>query len=366
MRSVIIAFLILMILLGIGAIVFTYLNYSNPHLLEIVVGTTMIGLFIGIASSIIHTLFDQHIKENPLISGIFVLCFLIILIAVFIYASNVPKSIKREIPVTYLLNLKKQELSYGFMIDSTVAEGSYSSAHSIFRQFKGKNIENAIKIEQIVSKDHSASEAILFHDFTEYLIAYFLAVPFVTGEMESHLYRHEISEILGWPDKRIRGEYKQLDYITGDFKNNSFYGIMEDPHITIQGMRLPKDTDIQLIRDNKTTSQFIIKNNFMTVTIGIVYLTGSSGSRVPIFPPSAFVPSATSEEERKGPFKRYESMIYYDVSFNKFRYGSPERKYYEEWAENLFFMLERKFSWGSPEFLRSLYNDKKYWESFFQ
>ena len=48
------------------------------------------------------------------------------------------------------------------------------------------------------------------------------------------------------------------------------------------------------------------------------------------------------------PLLKFETRIFYDVKYSKWRYSYPEMQHYEKWSQDLFLGLQRKFSWGNP------------------
>lgn len=339
----------LLAILGILAVVYISSSGSNPHIPEIIIGTIAIGLFIGISSTLIHTLFEKQISAKPIISTLLALFCLAILVAILVYSSNNPKNIRREIPVTYLVDIKTNEMPFGLQFHSTTTHVCYDDARFIFKNFKEKSSENSKRIIEMVTSsgvDTSGFSIRFFQNLTEYLIPYFIGNRFVTPEAELTRYYRETPKWLGMPDNKIKGKSMSLEYITGEFKDNLFYGIKgQIPDNKIE-MILPKDTEITLKRDDGPTSRFIIKNKFLEIKIGVRYLIGTS-EFFAFLHPSAIPPYSPSAKELKRSFKRYDTIIYYDVNFNKWRYGFPIMRYYEEWANSLISVMQRKFAWGS-------------------
>ena len=300
----------------------------------------------------IQKLIEKQVENRPWISFGILCCCLGILVAFLIYSSNAPKDIHKEIPVTYLVNLNTMELPLGLRFDSEIASYSYDNARCILKNFKDKNLENTQKIKQMLQANPKFNIA-CFQDLTEYLIPYNMGLGPSGTEMELALYRGESTKLLAWPHSAIRGESKPLDRIEGKFKNNIFYGIEAFPELHRNiAIRLPKNTKMALIKTNKAPPVFIIKNKFLEIKIEIWYLFASSGYYAECLPDSAFRQSGEPIlKEQKCPIKRYDTVISYNVTFNRLRYGFPEMQYYEEWANDLLLMLQRNFLWGSPTYL---------------
>jgi len=184
---------------------------------------------------------------------------------------------------------------------------------------------------------------------TEYIVAYNIGNHFTTSETGLTFYRKETAKWLGFPHEDIAGKPRSFETIPGDFRSNMFYGIKGYPHDKLE-LRLPKNTKISLDREGGLSPQFILKNKFMEIKIGIFFSIGDSQS-FGFLSESAFIRHGIDSNDLNLAFNRYETIIYYDVTFSKWRYGYGEMKHYEEWANDLFAMLERKFRWGSPALL---------------
>jgi hypothetical protein len=346
---IVITLLILLFLLAVSMISYVFYSRSSPYVWEIIIASIMVSLLLGVISKFIDKLFEKPIAAKPITCLIVVSTCLLVLIVLLIYLSNVPKEIHREIPVTYLVSPRTKELPYGLRFADTSTSVSYKDAMFIFKNFKDKSPDNAKKIENITSM--SGHVDILcametFQNLTEYLVAYYMGHPFATPETDLTMYREETAKSLGLPHKDIAGNPKSIESISGDFKSNLFYGIKGMLPNVILELRLPKNTEISFKRDVRLpSSQFILKNKYMEIKIGVFFYVGGSQS-VGFFDNSVLSFSSNAEELKKV-FLQYETVIYYDVTFNKWRYAYPEMKYYEEWANDLFSMLERKFRWGS-------------------
>jgi hypothetical protein len=359
---IVITLLILLFLLAVSMLSYVFYSRSSPYVWEIIIGSIMVSLLLGVISKFIDKLFEKPIAAKPITCLIGVSICLLVLIALLIYLSNMPKEIHREIPVTYLVSPRTKELPYGLRFADTSTSVCYDEARWIFKNFRDKSPDNARKIENITSM--SGHVDILcametFQNLTEYLVAYYMGHHFTTPETDLTMYREETAKWLGLPHKDIAGNPKSIESVSGDFNSNLFYGIKGMLPDAILKLRLPKNTEISLKRDVRPfSSQFILKNKFMELKIGVFFSVGGSQS-IGFFDNSvlSFGPNA---EELKKVFLQYETVIYYDVTFNKWRYAYPEMKYYEEWANDLFSMLERKFRWGSSALADTMEGFRRY------
>jgi hypothetical protein len=138
----------------------------------------------------------------------------------------------------------------------------------------------------------------------------------------------------------IKGRNQSLADIKGPFNKNLFYGA-QGRFLSFAGLLMPKDTSIRLHHRERSSSEgFTIENQFLTIDIGIAFLVTWSQGFVFAEGPDA-----------KRPYRdllRFETCIYYDVKYKRTPYGFADRKYHEEWAEDLFSVLQRRFSWGNP------------------
>ena len=190
------------------------------------------------------------------------------------------------------------------------------------------------------TKAASISSIAIFRELTEYLILLFM------GSMSKTTDGFEI------PNKSIAtNKPMPIDQIQG-VKDNIFYD-MED---RLQTIPHPKKTDIIFEKKNSMNSKIIFKNKFFesfTLKIELKSISGIHAFLHPsatyaswLFSPSPYADKI--EKEKLGPYKKFKCMINYEVEFNKFRYSFPRRKDYEEWVNDLFSFLQKKFAWGSP------------------
>lgn len=348
-RPIAIVAILLTTVVVVCAVGYIYLNRRNLYVWEIIIGSVAISLLLGVVPSLIHNILEKETGVRSIVLFMIVTACLAVLIAILVYLSNVPKSIREEIPVTYLLSPRKKELPYGLRFASTTTSACYLEAMWIFKRFKEMSPGNAKKIEEMAKapgQEDFVFARKFFQNLTEYLLAYYMAMHFTTDEANLTWYRKETPKWLGFPHEDIAGKGKPLEAIGGDFRDNIFYGIKgHSPKVKLE-LRFPKGTEINLDREN-LSSTLTIKNKFMVAKIGVFFSIMGSQS-FGFLHESTFLPYGSDKEELAKAFRRYDTIIYYDVTFSKRSYGYPEMKYYEEWAKDLFTVLERKFRWGSP------------------
>jgi ABC-type transport system involved in multi-copper enzyme maturation permease subunit len=95
--------IIAIIAFGIVAATYIAFSRSNPHIIQMIISSVSLGIVIGIIPSLVSTLFKNQINSNSVMGVIVAISSMTILIALLVYSSNQPKSIKGEIPVTYLV-----------------------------------------------------------------------------------------------------------------------------------------------------------------------------------------------------------------------------------------------------------------------
>lgn len=335
------------ILIGIASIIYLISNRSNPYTLQIILGTVAIGVIIGIVSTLVTTYLSALIKENPKTAIMISCCVLVFFIAILIYTSNDPKPISYKIPVTYIVDQRLKEMPLYLAMPDTHGSPCYWDARNIFNKYKDKSPENKKIIDEIINKpfEGTVKPYVFFQNLTEYLIPYAIT-PIVYKDLDEDTYYQETSRGLGFPDKKIKGEDKYLEDINGDIKSNLFLGYTGMISTMKIEMRMPKDTIITLRRQSPLISKFIIKNKYLEITIGIQYKMGSTNMFAFLYP-NDFPAYLKDKMEFKFAYKRFDTVIYYDVKFSKWRHGFSSMKYYEQWANDLLNVLKEKFEWGS-------------------
>lgn len=348
--------LIIPVSAGMFGVYYVSSSRANPHIIGILVGSIALGIVVGIISSLVSIFFRRRIDARPVTATIVAFCWLAFFVAVLTYASNIPNSIKREIPVTYIVNLSTKELPYPLHFPEDTTLGCYMDVAAMFKKFKERSTENSRKVEDLLNANIAPTSGWrIFRDLTEYLVPYFIGHTLGAVGFERSIYRKEIGKCFGWPDQSIVGQPKAMNDISGPFQENLFHGVEGFVSGAKLKMRLPKNTEIALEREGNISSTFVLKNEFLRISIGIRLLVGTYGGHALMHPDAFLSPYGFSsvsaeriEQERKGPFKRYDTIIYYDVTFSKWRYGFPAMRHYEDWANNLFSALASKFAWGSP------------------
>jgi hypothetical protein len=359
---IVITLLILLFLLAVSMLSYVFYSRSSPYVWEIIIGSIMVSLLLGVISKFIDKLFEKPIAAKPITCLIGVSICLLVLISLLIYLSNMPKKIRAEIPVTYLVSLKTTELASGITFNDDTADFCYMEARSIFKDFKKANPDNARQIGEMFERTKPTDPDSFifgykcFQNLTEYLVFYYMSSPLDMAELERVGYWKQVGDweagdSLGRPEMRISGHPMSVECVAGDFKKNLFYGIKgrfgdKNPSLTF-----PKGADISLTRMEWLTSQFVIQDNkYFKITIGIRFLVNESQG-ITYIDESEVLPYSNSDAEGSGPFQKFNAVIYYEATFNKWRYAFPDMQYYEKWANTLLSLLQRRFAWGRPALL---------------
>jgi len=334
--------------LAIGVLSFIYIFFlspSNPRIIELILGVVTLGIVIGIVSSLVYTFFHRQVENHPKKAISFAFCCLLFVLALLLFSSNTPKILSRDIPVTYLVNPNTGEMPYSLYFQGQTTSISYRDVVSIFKQFGERSPEKA---EDLLSGNPVSMR--IFRDLTEYLIPYFIGTTFTTSEVEPTMYRKTTRKWFGKPHLSITDQPTTIDDISGPLGENLFYGIKTFPDTKIE-MDLPKNTQITLERDGDFITTIVFKNRFQEISIGIQLLLTTSGGGAYLaavfLPPPPLLPPSFADE-LKVLYKSYNTIIHFDVKFSRLWYGHPDMQYYEEWANSLLSLLERKFGWGSP------------------
>ena len=256
------------------------------------------------------------------------------------YALNKPKVYTKEIPVTYLLNEKTMQLAaLDIGPHGTDAVFSYMQAEDIFAGFIKQSEENKIKLTKLAQ--NFMFSAICFRDFTEYLIVDYLGRLVPTDEAERMLGKQGVQDWFGFSPERIRGEILGEDSIEGDYKENLFLGIhgrfFQETESGLQ-FHFARDSKI-IVKREGMQSTISIKNTYIRISLVIQYLSMSSQGLA--FPAEDALQIVASKEDKEGPFRPNNVIIYYKVEPNKWWYSDPRMKDYERWAESMFSVLER-------------------------
>jgi hypothetical protein len=345
-------------LTALAALYFLFHNHASPRFMEFTVGTAAAGLVIGILTSLVFVSLERWAKHKSMrpnrrelkalvtLFGVLLVC-----LALSVYASNTPNEIRRVLTVTYFVNAKSKELPSTLHLPGTEASFCYDTVTRFFKEFRKRHPE---QVEGLLSRAATPESFRVIRDLTEYAALYCLGRTAVTPEAELMQHRTGIPKWLAFPSPEISGRSHGLETIEGPVKENLFYGI-EDQNSTLGNpeLRLPKNSKMAL-RRRSLGSVLVITNPFLEATLTIQTLVHTFGSPALIpprafLPPAAFAPSAFSdriEQERRGPFRRFDVAIYWDADFSRLWYGHPRMRDHEEWSQNFFSVLERKFAWG--------------------
>ncbi|HEY5999154.1 MAG TPA: hypothetical protein VI078_07600 [bacterium] len=350
------------VFLGLTSVAYLVISRDNPRLIELTVGTVVLGIVVGIVSSLVHTLGDRWFEKHRVAATFLGLSVTMFFVAVLIFASNAPPRISRKIPVTYLVSTPAKELPRRLEFGDRVVDFCYSDAVRIFGAGMASRPDRAKLLEELVDQGTfpSASDGHVFRDLTTFLVPYFLGEGTGAGEPELAAYYKKLWPLVGIPDDQIAGDALALEDIEGPIRENMYFGVQSAFGAPI-AIRVPKGMTIRLIRNDLWTSTYVLENRYLKVRIGIRSLYSKPMSNQSGYP-YVYIVSALSpmspyvdglEREWMGPFIPYDTIIYFDVDFDRFWYGSTQMKYYEEWAESVFSVLDKKFAWGHPPLVGS-------------
>ena len=261
----IIVILVIILLLPSGYIIF---NRSNPHIIELIIGSVALGILVGIVPTLISSLLHGKVEARTVVATLVTFCCLAILVAVLVYSTNTPKDVHREIAVAYLVNPNTKGLPSNLRFPEVTASLCYTDVTVMFSQFREKNPG---KVEDLFSRNiaqNYLSSLRIFHDLTEYLIPYFIGHPFTSAETELTRYHKTTPKWLGFPDKSIVDQPKSMDHINGPIKENLFYGKGLLSLVDTE-LHIPKDTTITLEKESDLASKYVIKNNFVIFHVRI-------------------------------------------------------------------------------------------------
>jgi hypothetical protein len=342
------------VMLGIASAFYLFYSRGNPRFFEIFAGSVLLSLLLGLMSTLLEGFMEKGLRNGPWTLLIFIISVLMMLVALLVYSSNTPKSIEAEIPVIYLIDPRTRDLVSGLHGDSDTGELCYFEACQILQRFKKTTPRAVAAIDSVfthptMGEDDSFLRQ-MFRDLTEYLVLLYLGSPFTTGDMEKTMYRKESAHWLAFPNPSIRGTPLPLSHMEGQFRENLFsdFDVNEiAPHSKLE-FRVPRDTHMSLLRKDGTLSSLLtIKNKFLQIDIGIRFLVMSSAGY-------AFLrewEEGMDIQDLGKPyraFRQFEACIYYDVKYNRKRYGYAKMRDQEEWSQDLLSLLQRKFSWGNP------------------
>jgi hypothetical protein len=355
---------VLVLLLGAGAYAVWYVwaSRQNPKVIEIVGGSILITLLLGSSSTLFAKLRAEPKSHKVAVTLWFLISasLLMIVIAGLVFSSNTPPSIKKEIPVTYLIDMNDLAIVSDLEVESAEARFLYMDAVALFQHFKGASDDNQRQVKSALAEPgrwlHFGTG--LFCDLTEILIPRCIAGPGEQGDSEPAVWRGEVRRWNAWPDKRIAAENVDINDILGPLSQNQFFHIQGSPLYELDRnnhnmeLRLPRNARICLSSgDAPWSSAYTISNDFVEIKIRVqVFLLGI-WLRLTYPAESAFRVSLTPSNRRRGPFYRVDTVIYYEATFSKRWYSLSKMRYHEEWANDLLALLERRFTWGSPPLL---------------
>lgn len=358
---VIVSVLIVLLMLGGYAVWYLCASRQNPKVVEIVGGSILVTLLIGSSSTLFAELRGEPKSHKGAVTLWFMtsVSFLAALTAFLVYCANTPKEFRRQIPVSYLIDMNELELASDLEIGFDEAALFYDDAVSLFRNLKRTSPDNENRIRDALADPGRRFHfgVGLFRDLTEILVPRCMRGVTVLSEgSEGASARGETRRWNGSPNKMIGDRLMDFNDIQGDLSQNQFFGLpgsvgFELPNSKLR-LHLPKDTRVRLVRDDRVwSSTYIITNDFVEIKIGVYVFFEGIWLRLTYPADSAFRVSLEPGIKRRGPFYRVDAIIYYDVKFDKLRHSFSDMRYYEEWANDLFALLERRFAWGSPPLL---------------
>jgi hypothetical protein len=351
---------------------YVYCSWENPSVREIIFGSIAITLLLGFCTTFFSSLFSRSFREpgnhnsevarsfwsfiSILLLAVGSVSLLAIVIAFLVYESNTPRSIKREIPVSYLIDMSELQIASDLEITSSDARQLYEDAISLFRNFSRANTGNGEQVRKaLLEPGRWFNFGVgLFRDLTQILIPHCIGVIAEQGDMEPAIWRGEHLRWEGWPDRSISGTNIDINDIEGGLARNLFFSVpgSESYKLTKTPLGLPKGTRVCLLpTDTVWSSTYLISNDFVEIKMRVQVFCLGTWFRLTSPAEPAFRVSLAPTAKRRGPFYRVDTMIYYEATFSKWRYSFSDMRHYEEWANDLSSLLERRFSWGSPPLL---------------
>jgi hypothetical protein len=344
------------VLMGIGSGVYFFYSRANPRFLEIFLGSVLLSLLLGLMSALLEGFMEKGFRKGPWTLLIITVSLLMTLVALLVYSSNSPKSIRAEIPVIYLIDPTTRDLVSGLLGDSDAGQTCYFTASRVFQQFRKSTPRAAAAIDSVFTHPSMGEDTSflwqMFHDFTEYLVVLYLSSTSIEGEVEREkkTLRNEAARWLAIPNPNIRGQPQPLSHMEGQFEENTFSNVDFSDIARRAQLKfwVPRDTHMTLLRKDDTRSSLLtIKNKFVQIDIEIQFLALSSRGY-------AFLrdwEEGMDIQDLGKPYRalrQFEARIYYDVKYDRKRYGYPKMREQEEWSQDLLSLLQRKFSWGNP------------------
>ncbi len=338
------------------ALLYIYASRQNPKVMEIVGSSILISLLLGSATTLYSKLLNKSKKLNYSVVVWFLITVatLMGLIVFLIYSSSKPNNIKHEIPVTYIFNCKAKEIAWNLDFVGDDSTQNYFLVVQLFRAFRDSNTSNSEMISSMTNpNDWVAIEPNewnlirnlkIFHELTEYMLAWNIGHVFTSGDMEIASVRGEGRRWLAFPNKKIEMRSVGKDTIEGDFKNNFYYDINDvDPISKSWDFRLPHDTRICMPKDDDLSSKIVLSNSYVDIEIAVHGLMSESGLPTLVHESAFGIYGDTI-----GPFKKYKCLLIFKATFDEWKYGFPKMRYYEQWVSDLLVRLQRRFAWGDP------------------
>jgi hypothetical protein len=349
------------LVMGASGLWYIFASRSAANWSEIVIGSVMLSILVGMVSSFVDKILAGPLEKRVWVGLGLTGSISLVCVSVLLFLGNMPEPIKKEIPVTYLVNMQTGELA-PVRSQETTSVSSYSEARIVWKQFMGKDPNTAELIRRSLGEPGQGGDFLLvmrsFRDLTEYVVVKALVSRAITPEAEYLIYRRETPGWLAIPDKEIRGEKKGLDVVRG-FTDNPFSGLPGWFPDKAMRLDLPVGTKIRIERDDFYISRIIIQNKYLTIRIGVQMLVVNSGW--PARPEPSMLEIYADNVAKRGPFKQYSAVVYYDVEFDRLRYGFRNMERHQRWANDLFGVLERSLTWGNPR-LVDLYEEIRRYE----
>jgi hypothetical protein len=356
--------IVVAVAVGVLVVAAAYVLQSrgSDYVWEIVLGVIALSLLLGVTSTLLDQLIKRHVERNPKTAWALVFASFGVIVALLVYMANSPKSISGESRVQYVYNTEKlQFVPLAWAYKGTLELHAYWEASFLFSQFVEKNSGNEEVVKWLhrdVANDREIRSLAyctqLFRDLTMYLVMLYVGRPFTTPEMEALIYRKEVWHRLGQPHDKIKGAEKTLEEMEGDLRENPFYELPGFMDNQVPVWRLPKGTQVEWGTDG-VFSVVTVKNKYFRMRIAAHAL--HEGTLGQVMLRSSVLPAGASEAT-KGPFKRFDVMVFYDVEFSKLRAAYPKMRYYRQWAQDVCDIIDAKFAWGFPK----VYDSYEEWQ----
>src|SRR5882724_5060190 len=82
---------VVFVFLGASGVFYIWFSRSNPRVTDLTLNVVALGIFIGIVSSAITSLFDSQLKAHGGKAVIIALCFAVLIVASLVRVSNSPQ-----------------------------------------------------------------------------------------------------------------------------------------------------------------------------------------------------------------------------------------------------------------------------------